>query len=206
MRTVAKSDYSSPSQSAALHALFRQYAPRFLGAARIERRERLAWASGVVGRQLESFSELRCKESARLIDLMKRSLGQEVTPAMPRSSSWRRPDRDQAHAYGTAGRRDQASNEVRLVDVPTLELVDRLRAQLGWTEARLKAFLNCSNSPVPGGVIRTLPQANGVIWALRNMLRRTERANTKEQAVGTTHFSRSNQGTLDFGRIEEGRK
>jgi hypothetical protein len=189
MKTVAVRDQLSPSQSAALHALFRQYAPRFLGAARIERRERLAWASGIVGRQLESFSELRGKESARLIDLMKRSLGQEVTPAMPRSSSWRRPDRDQAHAYGTAGRRDQVSNEVRLVDVPTLELVDRLRTQLGWTEARLKAFLNSSSSPVPGGVIRTLPQANGVIWALRNMLRRSETRCTTQPVFDQSSFN-----------------
>ena len=197
MKNVAKSGYSSPSQSAALHALFRQYAPRFLGAARIERRERVAWASGIIGRQLESFSSLRREESARLIDLMKRSLGQHVTPAMPRSSSWRRPDRDQARAYGTAGRRDQPSKEIRLVDVPTLELVDRLRTQLGWTEDRLKGFLNSSSSPVPGGVIRTLPDANGVIWALRNMLRRAE---TRENTTSV-----SDQSSFSFGlRPEEG--
>jgi hypothetical protein len=113
-----------------------------------------------------------------------------------RSSQWQRPDRDQARAYGTAGRRANPSKEIRLVDLPTLELVDRLRTQLGWTPARLTGFLRSSKSPVSGGVIRTLPEANGVIWALRNMLRR---ARSQSTSIPQT------QSLFNFGiRPEEG--
>jgi hypothetical protein len=171
MKTMPVTDNLSPSQSVALHSLFRNYAPRFLGAASINRTERLAWASDIVLRPLVSFAELRSDEASRLIDFMKRALGQEVTPAQ---RFYRRPgvrpDRDQARAYGTAGRRDTASNEIRLVDAPTLELLDRLVSQLGWTRARLDAFLHSKSSPVPGGAIRTLPQANRVIWALNFLI------------------------------------
>jgi hypothetical protein len=181
------------SQLTALHALFHLYAPRCLGrsGSTIERRERIAWAADNIGRPLESFSSLRSEEAARLIDLMKRALGQEVTPAR-RSAPWRRPDRDQARAYGTAGRRGNSSKEIQLVDAPTLELLERLLAQLGWTRARLDAFLQSKSSPVPGGVIRTLPQSNRVIWALKNMLRR----------AGTA-TSNSDQSLFDFARQRE---
>jgi hypothetical protein len=187
--------HPSPLQLAALHSLFRFYSRRFLGSITVERAERLAWAADRLGRPLASFAELTADEAAKLIDLMKDALGQTITPPK-RRGSWQRPDRDQARAYGTAGRRGQPSKEIRLVDLPTLELVDRLRAQLGWSPARLEGFLKSSKSPVSGGVIRTLPEANGVIWALRNMLRRASR---------NTQISRPDQGSLDFGRIGKGR-
>jgi hypothetical protein len=184
----------SPAQLTALHSLFRLYAPRFLGTARIERKERIAWAADRVGRPLASFSELHADEAARLIDLMKGVLGQKIT-APSRSaaqSKWQRPNRDQAQAYGTAGRRSSRSNERTIVDTPTLALVDRLRAQLGWNQARLDSFLNSKNSPVSGGVIRTLQDANGVIWAMRKMLRRAE-------SRSFTAVSVVNQSSLNFG-------
>jgi hypothetical protein len=183
------------SQLTALHALFHQYASRCLGRAgsTIERRERLAWASDIVRRPLSSFYELTSDEAARLIDFMKRALGQEVKPAT-HSVYRRRPDRDQARAYGTAGRRGNTSKEIRLVDAPTLELVDRLVIQLGWTRARLDSFLQSKSSPVPGGAIRTLPQANRIIWALKNILRRADTASTT---------SSSDQSLFDFARQRE---
>lgn len=185
-----------PSQLMALHSLFRVYAPRFLGRAglKIERKERLAWASDIVLRPVTSFYELRSDEAARLIDFMKLALGQEVTPP-DKNFYRRRPDRDQARAYGTAGRRGNPSNEVQLVDAPTLALVDRLVAQLGWDRARFDAFLHSKHSPVRSGAIRTLPEANGVIWALRKMLRR----------AGAEEFpsSRSDQSSFDFARQRE---
>lgn len=176
MTDALKRSAPSSFQLTALHSLFRLYAPRFLGTARIERTERLAWASDRVGRSLASFSELHADEAARLIDLMKGLLGQRVIAPSRKAaqSKWRRPDRDQAHAYGTAGRRSSSSNERTMVDAPTLALLDRLRAQLGWNPARLEAFLRSKNSPLSGGVIRTLQDANGVIWAMRKMLRRAE--------------------------------
>jgi hypothetical protein len=160
----------SPAQLTALHSLFRLYAPRFLGSARIDRKERIAWAADRVGRPLESFSDLRTDEAARLIDVMKGVLGQKITPPCRKV----RPTRDQAHAYGTAGRRSTRSNERTIVDTPTLALVDRLRVQLGWNQCRLESFLQSKHSPVSGGVIRTLQEANGVIWAMRKMLRRAD--------------------------------
>ncbi|MBZ5531825.1 MAG: hypothetical protein LAO20_10365 [Acidobacteriia bacterium] len=172
-----------PSQLSALHSLFHLYAPRFLnlGPDSAARNERLAWASGIVGHELDSFSSLLPDEAARLIDLMKKALGQEITPARRRL-----PDRDQAHAYGTAGRRANPSNEIRLVDAPTLELLGDLRLQLGWTPERFAGFLNSTSSPVRGGAIRTLGEANSVIWALRNMLRRAARAaNPNEKGTHT---------------------
>ncbi len=168
----------SKGQLQALHSLFHLYAPRFLNAANgagiKARNARLAWASGIVGRELSSFSELQPDEAGQLIEAMKLALGQEINPAKrPRS---RRPGRDLAHAYGTAGRRSESSNEIRLVDAPTLELLDRLRQQLGWTSERLDAFLHSKHSPVRSGRIATLAEANRVAWAMRRMLRRGKRA------------------------------
>lgn len=194
MSAIGTSSQLRTSQLTALHTLFHLYAPRFLGrsGSSMARTERLAWASDIVLRPLGSFYDLTSDEAARLIDFMKRALGQEVTP--PRSP-WQRPDRDQARAYGTAGRRGNTSNEVQLVDAPTLALLDRLVAQLGWTRARLDGFLQSKSSPVPGGAIRTLPQANRVIWALRKMLRRA--------AQNTT--TNSGQSLFDFApQREEG--
>lgn len=178
-------------QVAALHSLFPIYSSRFLDANAVlleasrrrgsdclgqlplifdERDQRLAWASGILGRTVDSFSALRSDEAATLIDTMKKALGQNITPAR------RGPDRDQALAYGTAGRRGNSSNEIRLVDSATLELIDRLLAQLGWTQQRFDSFLRSQSSPVRSGAIRTLAEANKVIWALKNMIRR-ERGN-----------------------------
>ena len=134
------------------------------------REQRLAWAGEIIGRAITSFTELHSDEAAQLIDILKRHLGQRVNPP-----SRRRPDRDQAHAYGTAGRRTKESTkEIRLVDNDTLGLLDNLTSQLGWTPERLTAFLNSRVSPVRSGAVRTLDEANRVIWALKNMLRKQE--------------------------------
>src|SRR5262249_13422146 len=133
----------------------------------LSRKRRLAWASGVLGREATSFSTLTSEEAATLIDFMNKALGQTVRP--PRSRL--RPDRDQARAYGTAGRRANSSKEIQLVDDATLDLLDSLRCELGWTQERLDSFLRSRMSPVRSGSIRTLPEANRAIWALKNMLR-----------------------------------
>src|SRR5712691_9121399 len=171
------------SQLVALHSLFHLYAPRFLNAANggagtnDARSARLAWASGIVGRELSSFNELQPDEAAQLIENMKSALGQEINPA--KRSRQRRPGRDLALRYGRAGRRDDDSNEIQMVDAPTLELLERLREQLGWTLARLDAFLRSRQSPVRSGTIRTLADANRVIWCMRTFLRRGKRSTTK---------------------------
>jgi hypothetical protein len=179
-----KSGKLSPSQLTALHSLYYLYAPRFLDAvdsgagSNDARGARLAWASGTVGRELSSFNEIHFDEAAQLIETMKKALGQEINPA--KRTRQRRPGRDLAHGYGTAGRRNESSNQIQMVDAPTLELLDRLREQLGWTRERLDAFLHSSKSPVRSGAIRTLAEANRIIWALKRMLRRTEHSGSKK--------------------------
>ncbi len=182
----------SPSQLTALHSLFRLYAPRFLDAADSgagtdgARTIRLAWASGIVGRELSSFNELQLDEAAQLIETMKTALGQEVNPA--KKSCQRRPDRDLAHAYGTAGRRNKPSNQIQMVDAPTMELLNRLREQLGWSRERLDSFLHSKRSPVRSHAIRTLGEANRTIWVLRAMLHRKK---SSASDAGATNLMRA---------------
>jgi hypothetical protein len=173
----------SKGQLQALHALFHLYAPRFLNAtdggtsSDGARSARLSWASGTIGRELSSFSELRPDEAAQLIETMKKALGQEVNPA--KRQRQRRPGRDLALAYGTAGRRGETSNQIQMVDAPTLELLDRLREQLGWTRERLDSFLHSKHSPVRSGAIRTLGEANRVVWVMKSLLRRGKHSASK---------------------------
>jgi hypothetical protein len=173
----------SKRQLQALHSLFYFYVPRILDATNggagsdAARSARLAWASGIVGRELSSFNELHFDEAAQLIETMKKALGQEINPA--KKSRQRRPGRDLAHAYGTAGRRSESSNEIQLLDRPTSELLDRLREQLRWSCERLDAFLKSKHSPIRGGAIRTLGDANRVIWCLRSFLRRGKHSASK---------------------------
>lgn len=197
----------SPAQLRALHSLFTSYAPRFFPSTSsadvlptaagllpgqpgvgeadftlrceplaaspdVTREQRLAVASRIIGRHIASFTELSSAEAARLIDMMKRALGRKIRPAR------KRPDRDQAQAYGTHGRRSSHSKEIRLVDEQTLDLIDSLVARLGWDAARFEGFLRSASSPLRSGAIRTLPEANKIIWALRNMLRKKERSNS----------------------------
>lgn len=147
----------------------KQLALPLFGHVESERTARLAWASEILGREVSSFTALCSDEAALLIDTLKRALGQKVTP--PR----RRPGRDQAFAYGTAGRRNQVSNEIQLVDEATLDLIAHLAIRLGWTVERFDVFLLSPSSPVRSGAIRTLAEANRIIWALKNMLRHQEK-------------------------------
>lgn len=161
---------------AALHSLFHSYAASFLQVPsdrQLGRRQRLEWASEALGYEVESFTSLNANDASRLIDLMKARLGQSTD--IHRSG---KNDRDQAFAYGTAGRKQSQSKEIQLVDAATMDLIHYLAAQLGWTRARLDAFLLSPTSPLKGAAIRTLSQANKVIWALKNMLRRAHANNS----------------------------
>ncbi|SRR6266567_1375791 len=175
------------SQLVALHSLYHLYAPRFLNAANggarsdAGRSARLAWASGSIGRELSSFSELLPDEAAQLIETMKKALGQEIN--LGKRSRQRRPGRDLAHSYGTAGRRSETSNQIELVDARTLELLDRLREKLGWTRERLDAFLKSKHSPIHSGGVRTLGEANRVIWIMRSFLRRAKHTASKSDSI-----------------------
>jgi hypothetical protein len=132
-----------------------------------DRDARLRWASDTIGRQISSFKELTADEAVTAIDAMQKHLPAELL--------WKkRPARRAAHAYGVAGRRGRNEKEVRLVDAETLQLLDVLVGKLGWSRERFDAFLRSRSSPVCGGAIRTLADANRAIWAIKNMLRRAK--------------------------------
>ena len=133
-----------------------------------DRAGRLEWVADAIGRQLSSFRELAADEANVAINAIQKQL----PPELLRST---RPSRRTAHAYGTAGRKSgQKPTEMRLVDAPTLELLNQLLARLGWTRERLDAFLRSRKSPVRSGRIVTLAEANRVIWSLKGMDRRQE--------------------------------
>jgi hypothetical protein len=130
-----------------------------------DREARLSWVADAIGRKISSFRELSDGEANTAIDAIQKLLPPEMVKR-------KRPSRRLAQAYGTVGRRGHEQEEIRLVDAATLALLDRLLGRLGWTRERLDAFLRSRKSPVRSGAIRTLAEANRVIWALKRMLRR----------------------------------
>lgn len=143
-----------------------------------DRAARLGWVAGAVGRQIGSFRELTAAEAKTAIDAVQKHLPPELLRRQ-------RPPRRLAQAYGTAGRRGRSDKEVRFADAETWRLLDGLLGKLGWSRERLDAFLRSSKSPVRNGVIRTLGEANRVIWALKGMLRRAE---VLPEGTGATNF------------------
>lgn len=126
------------------------------------REARLAWVGAKIGREIGSFRELTLPEAKRAIEEM-----QKLLPPMPS----RRPGKERARSYGTAGRAGFGSKELRMADAQTWALINTLLAKLGWTRERLDAFIRSAKSPTRGKLIRTLDDANRVIWALKGMLR-----------------------------------
>jgi hypothetical protein len=148
-----------------------------------DREARLGWVAGAIGRQVASFKELTAAEAATAIEAVQKHLPPELLRR-------KRPSRDTARAYGTAGRkpgrdnsRSRLAGEIRMADAETWHLLEVLLGKLGWTRERLDAFLRSSKSPVHGKAIRTLAEANRVIWVLKSMLRRAE---TEGHAVPTS--------------------
>jgi len=142
----------------------------FCGQARLDAKDRaarLGWVAGAVGRQLGSFRELTAGEAKTAIDAVQKHLPPELLRRQ-------RPSRRLAQAYGTAGRRGVKSGDIRMADAETWRLLDGLLGKLGWSRERLDSFLRSSKSPVRNGVIRTLGEANRVIWVLKSLLRRGE--------------------------------
>jgi hypothetical protein len=132
-----------------------------------DREARIGWVAGAVGRQISSFKELTAAEAKIAIDAVQKHL----PPELVKASASRRT----AHAYGTAGRRSaHKSGDVRMADPGTLQLLANLCTALGWGRERLDAFLRSPKSPVRSGTIRTLAEANKVIWVLKSLLRRGE--------------------------------
>jgi hypothetical protein len=134
------------------------------------RGERLAWASENLGRPVSSFKELRGPEAGELIELLKRSLGQEVKPPQ------RRPlGRDAAMAAGTHGRRGRKVKVQMLAALADVEEIERLRERTGMTRQQFDGWLRSRSSPLGGRMepkLLTISDCNRVRWALKSILKR----------------------------------
>jgi hypothetical protein len=168
---MPSTDKISPLQLRAVQTLFALYARHSLEAAAADPREaRLAWASQNLGHQVASFADLRGVEAAKLIETLKRSLGQEVKPPIRRTR-----DRQTALALGTHGRRGRSVEMEILAGPEEIAAIERLRERLGMTREDFESFLRSRSSPIGrrgGRELRTVSDCNRVRWALKNMLKR----------------------------------
>jgi hypothetical protein len=153
-----------------LQVLYGQYERSSLDAEH-GREGRLEWASRCLGRPIASFKEITLDEAIKLIDGLQRALGVAL-PQKPRP----RQTRKQAEKAGTEGRYDQKHAETTLVGDADIRRIQRDLDALGWTQARLDAWLASSRGPNNRRVaIRTLGDANRVHWALKRMIVRAAR-------------------------------
>lgn len=161
-------------QVVALQTLYAMWARHVLEAGSDPRVARLAWASENVGRQIASFSDLDRNEARQLIDRLKGSMGQPLTP---QPKPWRHiRSRERAQAAGTEGRRDADSALIQMASPDDRARIDQALYRLGWTRDRYEAWLRSASSPLKeknSTTIRTVGEANKVWWALKNMLKRS---------------------------------
>jgi hypothetical protein len=170
--------YLNPGQLKRLQTLWGQYCRHALDVASAsDRRARLAWASEQTGRRINSFSDLMGHEAKSLIDTLQFSMG--IPETVP---SRHIRNRDRAKAAGTEGRKRKPANAVTLVSANEISLIDELMSKLGWSQPQLAGWLRSTSSPLKGQSdpqIRTLADANRVIWALKGMLKARERREQK---------------------------
>src|SRR5260370_35409009 len=168
------SETISRAQLKALQSLWGLYARHSLDAAgdADPRAARLAWASAQIGRELTTFGELHAEEAARLIELLKQALGQEVKP------HWRRPrDREAALAAGRHGRKGIPIEIPVLAAPEDIARVHEMRERVervGMSLEGFEAWLRSRNSPLGrfgDPTLRTVGDCNKVLWALKALLR-----------------------------------
>jgi len=175
------------AQLKSLQTLYGKWARSSLVVAAGDPREaRLEWASQQIGRPVASFKELDGGEAAKLIDLLKQAVGQEVKPR------WERPRRELAKAIGTHGRRGRRTKLQVMATPEGLGEVDRLRGNLGWTREQLDAWLRSRYSPLAGRAeprILTMADCNRVRWGLKAMFKRSHPATNAEAEGGVANVS-----------------
>ncbi len=155
-----------------LQVLYKQYEAHSLDVDGT-RQDRLAWASQRTGRTIDSFSGLTLEEGRRLIDTLQGLMGVKLPARKPR----RRLPRREAQKAGTEGRHDQIHGEVTLAGDADIRRIQREMDRLGWSQARLDAFLASPRGPIGRSTtIRTLGDANRVYWALKRMTAPQEHA------------------------------
>lgn len=163
-------EHISAAQLKALQSLWGAYARHSPDAGDGDpRAARLAWASGHVGRELASFSELRADEGTRLIDLLKQALGQQP-------KTWRRPrDRESARAAGRHGRKGIVVEVPVIAAAEDIARVHDMRERVGMSVEGFSSWLRSRSSPLGrfgDATLRTVADCNKVYWALKSMLRR----------------------------------
>ncbi len=154
-----------------LQTLYSQYERHTLDVVDSSRAARMQWASAQIGRPIDSFNGLTKIEAKRLIEQLQGILNVKAPNKTPRRQS-----RRLAEKMGTEGRHDQIHDETTLAGAHEAELIQRDLTRLGWTEARLEAFLRSPRSPLKGRhSIRTLGDANAIHWALKRFKPDAER-------------------------------
>jgi hypothetical protein len=154
------------AQLGRLQTLYAQLVSREIGMDS-SREGRLVWATERVGRKIRSFSDLTVQEATGMIDGLQGFLGTHV----PYKG---RPDRYQARRAGLDGRADgkEFTAAPQLVRAEDTARIQRLLAELGWSQETFQTFLNSTRSPLAhraDKVIRTTADANKVWWALKNI-------------------------------------
>lgn len=133
------------------------------------REERLLWASLVVGRKVESFSELTGAEANTAIARLQKDTPQTKRRPKPM-------ERDAAERHAKDGRWDggEFRQSPQMASAFDLENIERYYHRLGWDRATFDAWLRSPRSPLgrhSRPQIRTVAQANRVRWALKKMLK-----------------------------------
>lgn len=160
-----------------MQTLWGQFARKSLDVPASDRAARMAWASGVVQHQVESFNSLSADEAKLLITTLQSSLGLAASPAK------RIRSRERAKAAGTEGRRG-SSKSATLVSANELEMIKRKLQELGWTQETFERWLHSPSSPLAKSAskqIRTVGDANRVYWALKHIV--AQRNRTRRKAV-----------------------
>ena len=182
----------TPQQIKRLQVLYGQYEAHTLDVDR-GRAARLTWASERCGRPIASFKDLTLDEGGKLIDTIQGVLHTKAPNQTPR----KRMSRRDALNAGTAGRRDQATDDTVMVSASDLAAIQNHLTRLGWDQARLESFLTGPRSPLKGRAqIRTLADANKVRWALKRIPAGKEQLAASEPIAMMPHCKRDNQFEL----------
>lgn len=179
--------YITDRQLPRLQVLYHQLASKSLGMS-TDREARLAWASEQLGRSVASYRDLTSTEAKQLIDALQLALG--IPETAPAGSGRRRvgssyKSRERAHAAGTEGRRGEGNSRT-LISRQEWEIIDGLLQQLEWRREQLDAWLRSPSSPLgrrSNPELRTMGDANKVIWPLKRMVQRKERLEAKKKAT-----------------------
>ena len=151
-----------------LQTLYSQFAAASADPRTRTREERLLWASLVVGRKVESFSELSSAEANTAIARLQKDAPQAEARPKPM-------DRDAAERHAKDGRWDggEFRQAPQMASAFDLENIERYYHRLGWDRDTFDRWLRSPRSPLGRHSqprIRTVAQANRVRWALKKIL------------------------------------